>query len=239
MTSPDRGRPDRTTLFRYLHISILKRIVLGVTTSDTEAAGVTRSRAGRKRDPARDAVILDATLAVLAEQGYDRMTIDTVAARASMARATVYRRWPTKADLVLDAVAHLSHNDAGGLDADQLPDTGTLRGDMVAMIKPFDDEQQQVRIQAMAGLLALARSDDRLAEAATGAGIGPWIDISRVLIQRAIDRDEFPPPANLEVLAELIPTMCVARAVQQLPITYEFSVALIDGVIIPALRGGS
>jgi AcrR family transcriptional regulator len=198
---------------------------------------VPRSRAGRKRDPARDAVILDATLVVLAEQGYDRMTIDTVAARASMARATVYRRWPTKVALVLDAVAHLSRNDVGELDAEHLPDTGTLRGDMMAMIKPFDDEQQQVRIQAMAGLLALARTDDRLAEAAAGAGIGPWIDLNRVLIQRAVDRGEFPRPADLEVLAGLIPTMCVARAVQQLPITFEFSVALIDGVIIPALRG--
>ena len=59
--------------------------------------------AGRKRDEARNAVILDAAVAVLAEQGYEGMTIDMVAARAGMARATVYRRWATKADLVLDA----------------------------------------------------------------------------------------------------------------------------------------
>ncbi|MGH2910532.1 MAG: helix-turn-helix domain-containing protein, partial [Solirubrobacteraceae bacterium] len=93
----------------------------------------TRSRRGRKRDPERNAVILDATLVVLAEHGYDGMTIDMVAARAGSARATVYRRWPTKAELVLEAVARMSRDDVGD---DPLPDTGSLRGDMTAMILP-------------------------------------------------------------------------------------------------------
>ena len=193
-----------------------------------------RARVGRKRDSARDAVILGATLAVLAEQGYEGLTIDLVAARAGMARATVYRRWATKADLVLDAVSRMSHGDAG---LERLPDTGSLRGDMTAMIIPFDDEQQQIRIQAMAGLLTLARTDERFAEAATGSGIGPWIEANRTLMRRAVDRGEFP-PADLDTLAEVIPMLCVARAVQRLPITREFSLALIDGVILPALRGG-
>ena len=189
---------------------------------------------GRKRDDSRDSVILDAALAVLAELGYDGMTIDMVAARAGSARATVYRRWPTKADLVLDAVAQLSRGD---VHLDELPDTGTLRGDMTAMILPLSDEEQQVRVQAVAGLLALAKGDDRLAGAATGVGIGPWIEVNRILIQRAIDRGEFP-PGDVATLAEVIPTMVVSRAAQRLPITREWSIALIDGVIIPALRGG-
>jgi hypothetical protein len=120
---------------------------------------------------------------------------------------------------------------------DQLPDTGSLRGDMTAMIIPFDDEQQQIRIHAMAGLLSLAKTDERFAAAATASGIGPWIEANRILIQRAVDRGEFP-PADIGTLAEVIPMLCVARAVQRLPITREFSLALIDGVIIPALRGG-
>jgi AcrR family transcriptional regulator len=193
------------------------------------------SRPGRKRDPARDAVILDATLAVLAELGYDGMTIDLVAARAGSARATVYRRWPTKAELVLEAVARLSRADVNHGD---LPDTGSLRGDMTAMILPLSDEEQQVRIQAMAALLSLPTDDKRLAEAAKRAGIGPWIEVNRALMQRAIDRGEFPAPNDLDTLAEVIPMLCVARAVQQLPITRKFSLALIDAVILPALRGG-
>jgi AcrR family transcriptional regulator len=201
----------------------------------TAPEGRPRAKAGRKRDDARDGVILDAALAVLAEQGYEGMTIDMVAAQAGMARATVYRRWATKADLVLEAVSRMSHSD---VNLDQLPDTGSLRGDMTAMIVSFDDEQQQVRIHAVAGLLSLAKVDERLAEAATGAGIGPWIEANRILMQRAVDRGEFP-PADIGTLAEVIPMLCVARAVQRLPITREFSLALIDGVIIPALRGSS
>ena len=193
-----------------------------------------RKRVGRKLDRTRDAGILDATLDVLAESGYEGMTIDMVAARAKAARATVYRRWPTKADLVLEAVSRLSQGD---VDLASLPDTGSLRADMIAMILPLTGEQEQTRIQVMTGLQALARAEPRLAEAAVGAGIGPWIEVNRALIQRAIDRGEFP-PGDVDALAQVIPTMCAGRAGQLLPITREFSLAMIDGVIIPALRGG-
>src|SRR4051812_26962749 len=137
-------------------------------TQQGESASSAPRRPGRKRDHSRDAVILDATLAVLAEQGYDRMTIDAVAERAGAARATVYRRWPTKAGLVIAAVSRMS---SGDVDAANLPDTGTLRGDLTAMIRPFDDEQQQIRIRAVAGLLAVAKADPHLADIVTGAGI--------------------------------------------------------------------
>jgi AcrR family transcriptional regulator len=199
------------------------------------AADPAPARPGRKRDHNRDGVILDSTVAVLAEQGYEGMTIDLVAAHAGMARATVYRRWPTKADLVVDAVSHLSRGD---VDAEQLPDTGTLRGDLLAMIRPLDEEQQQVRIQAVVALMAAARTNDRLAAAAKNAGIGPWVEAIRRLIERAVDRGEYPPPSDLNTLAEVIPMLCISRAAQHLPITREFSVALIDVVILPALRGG-
>jgi AcrR family transcriptional regulator len=191
-------------------------------------------RVGRKRDHTRDAAILDAALAVLAESGYDGMTIDMVAARAGAARATVYRRWATKVDLVLAAVARLSEADAG---LDQLPDTGTFRGDVVAMFVPETAREQQLRLQVMTALLSLSRTGRRLAEAATRAGVGPWIEANRVLMQRAIDRGEFP-PADVTTLARVIPMMCISRAVQHEPITREFSLALLDEVIIPALRGG-
>ena len=147
----------------------------------------------------------------------------------------MYRRWPTKTELVLEAVARLSRAD---VNHGELPDTGSLRGDMTAMILPLADAEQQVRIQAIAALLLLPSDDERLAEAARLAGIGPWVEVNRVLMQRAIKRGEFPAPNDLDTLASVIPMLCIARAVQKLPITPEFSLALIDGVILPALRGG-
>ena len=87
------------------------------------------SKLGRKRDHTRDPEILEAAIDVLAETGFDGMTIDMVAARAKAGKATIYRRWTSKADLVLDAVACMK---AGELDAEHLPDTGTLRGDLIS-----------------------------------------------------------------------------------------------------------
>ena len=193
------------------------------------------ARPGRKRDPARDVAIIDAALAVLAESGYEGMTIDLVAARAGAARATVYRRWATKADLVLDAVTRLSRTD---VDLDRLPDTGSFREDMVAMTLEQSPDEQQRRIQVVTALQSLSREDPRLADAAATAGIGPWIEAIEVLMRRAVDRGEFP-PADTGALARVIPMMCIARAVQQQPITPEFGLALIDGVVVPALRGGA
>jgi AcrR family transcriptional regulator len=201
----------------------------------TSVAESSPARPGRKRDHTRDGVILDSTLAVLGEHGYEGMTIDLVAAHAGMARATVYRRWPTKTDLVVAAVSHLSRGD---VDSEQLPDTGTLRGDMVAMIRPFGAEQQQLRMQAVVALMAVAQTDDRLAAVAEDAGTGPWTEACRVLIQRAVDRGEYPPPADLDTLAAVLPMLCISRAVRRLPITRSFSLAVIDGVVLPALRGG-
>ncbi len=150
------------------------------------------SRAGRKRDHSRDRVILEATLLVLAHAGYDGLTIDKVAARAGAARATVYRRWPTKAELVLAAVEQLSHTD---VDLDALPDTGSLREDMAAMILTETEEEQQFRSKVMTGLLSLSFSDEpRLAAAATGAGVGPWIEAIESLMRRAVERGSSPRP---------------------------------------------
>ena len=74
-------------------------------------AGGRQPRLGRKRDHTRDPEILDAALDVLAETGYDGMTIDMVAARAKAGKATLYRRWPSKAELVIDAVACMKQGD--------------------------------------------------------------------------------------------------------------------------------
>ena len=209
------------------------RIVLSVG-DDGSSSSASQPRPGRKRDHGRDAAILDAALTVLAESGFEGMTIDMVAARAGAARATVYRRWATKADLVLATVGRLSETDVA---LDQLPDTGSFRGDVIALFVPDTVGDQHPRLQALTALLQLARTDPRLADAATTAGIGPWIEANRALMQRAIDRGEFP-PSDITTLARVVPMMCISRAVMQEPITHEFSLTLLDDVIIPALRGG-
>ena len=199
-----------------------------------DRAGASPGRGGRKRDHSRDAVILEATLDVLAKTGYERMTIDMVAVRAGAARATVYRRWPTKVDLVLDAVKRLGPD---AIDLQRLPDTGSLRDDCIAVMQPDTNEESERRVRVVSGLQSIAGRDERIAAVLTGGGMEPWIEANRILIQRAVDRGEYG-PVDVEALAQVLPLMCTCRvAVQQLPITPEYSIALIDGILLPAMRG--
>jgi len=190
-------------------------------------------RLGRKRDHTRDADILDAALAVLAETGYDGMTIDMVAARAKAGKATLYRRWPSKAELVIDAVACLKQTD---LDAATIPDTGSLRGDLVAMIKTPTIEEGERKLRVMAGLASMISRSPELADAARDAIVAPRIALNRMFLQRAVDRGEIPADADLDLVATIAPAMVSYRALMLgIPATREFMIALIDDVILPAV----
>jgi AcrR family transcriptional regulator len=195
------------------------------------------ARLGRKRDHTRDPEILDAALDVLAESGFDGMTIDMVAARAKAGKATIYRRWPSKADLVIDAVACMK---AGELDVDRLPDTGTLRGDLVAMIRPRTIEEGERKLRIMAGLFGMLSSSPDLAEAARAAIIEPRAAVNRIFLRRAIDRGEISPACDVEALAVLTPAMATYRLlILRKPVDAEFLLSLIDGVLLPAALAGS
>ena len=122
-----------------------------------------KPRLGRKRDHTRDPEILDAALDVLAETGYDGMTIDMVAARAKAGKATLYRRWASKSELVLDAVACMKSTD---VDLASPPDTGTLRGDLVAMVKTPTIRESERKLKVMAGIVSMIARDPELAAAA-------------------------------------------------------------------------
>ncbi|MGP3534989.1 TetR/AcrR family transcriptional regulator [Microbacterium sp. RD1] len=190
-------------------------------------------RLGRKRDHTRDAEILDATLEVLSENGYDAMTIDQVAARARAGKATVYRRWSSKAELVIDAVACMKKT---RIDLDNLPDTGTLRGDLVAMIKPPTLQESERRMHIMAGIVSMLSKSPELAHAAQEAIVAPRRAATRVLIQRAIDRGEIPDTPHLDLISGVSSSIVANRVLlERAPVTREFLVSIIDGVLLPAL----
>jgi AcrR family transcriptional regulator len=196
-------------------------------------------RPGRRRDHTRGPEILDAALEVLAETGYDRMTIDLVAARAKAGKATVYRRWSSKAELVIDAVACMKKDD---IDPADLPDTGTLRGDLIAMIKPHAIEDNERKLRVMAGLMSMLSRDPDLAEAVNTAIVEPRVAVTRLLMRRAADRGEISPGCDIETLSLIAPSMVVFRVlVLKRPVDRAFLVSLIDGVLLPAvgLRSGT
>jgi len=188
-------------------------------------------RPGRRRDHSRDPEILDAALQVLAETGYDGMTIDMVAARAKAGKATLYRRWPSKAELVIDAVGGMT----GHVDAD-MPDTGTLRGDLVAMIKPHTIEDAERKMRIMAGVMSMLSRHPDLAEAVNAAIVEPRAAMTRQLMRRAAARGEIAPDHDVETIVLIIPSMVTYRTlVLQLPVDRAFLMTLIDNVLLPAV----
>src|SRR4029450_3053020 len=84
-----------------------------LTTSD----GPRSSRGGRPRDPSRDGVIRAAILRLLADVGYGALTMDAVASEAGVGKATIYRRWRTKQDLVVDTISELNRAEADAVDS--------------------------------------------------------------------------------------------------------------------------
>ncbi|WP_344372290.1 TetR/AcrR family transcriptional regulator [Agromyces tropicus] len=199
---------------------------------DDVASDAAPARLGRKRDHTRDPEILEAAIDVLAETGFEGMTIDMVATRARAGKATIYRRWPSKADLVLDAVACMK---ASELDADHLPDTGTLRGDLVAMIRPKTIEEAQRKLRIMAGLFGMISTTPELADAAHAAIIEPRAAVNRALLRRAIERGEVRDDVDVDLIASITPAMVAFRLlVERRPVDSGYLVSLIDGVLLPA-----
>lgn len=190
-------------------------------------------RLGRKRDASRDGAILEAAITILGEVGYDRMTMDMVAVRAKAGKATVYRRWSSKGDMVLDAVAQMKREQ---VDLGNLPDTGTLRGDMLALFKPSTVEESQRKLRALAGLSALLAQEVSLASAASNAIVEPWVEANRALLRSAIARGEIAAETPVETIATIIPSLGAYRSlIERKPFDRAFLIEMIDHVLLPAL----
>ena len=191
-----------------------------------------KPRLGRKRDHTRDPEILDAALEVLAETGYDGMTIDMVAARAKAGKATLYRRWASKSELVLDAVACMKSTD---VDLASPPDTGTLRGDLVALVKTPTIRESERKLKVMAGIVSMIARDPDLAAAAQEALVEPRAAANRIIFQRAIDRGEIPSDVDIDRLCLIGPAMVAYRTLMlRKPVDREFMIGNIDRIILPA-----
>ncbi|AMM20486.1 AcrR family transcriptional regulator [Frondihabitans sp. PAMC 28766] len=191
---------------------------------------------GRKRDHTRDPEILQCAVDVLAEVGYEGMTIEMVATRAKAGKATLYRRWASKEELVIDAVACMKRNDLEGM---TIPDTGTLRGDLVALIRPHSIEDNDKKVRVMGGLLSLISRNPELADAVNATVIEPRAALNRKFLQRAIERGEISRDCDVDTLSMISPSMVAYRTlVQKRPVDREFLISIIDGVVLPAVGLG-
>lgn len=205
----------------------------------TEAAKPAEpARLGRKRDHSRDPEILEAALDVLSEVGYEKMTVDMVAARAKAGKATLYRRWPSKADLILDAIACMKQQPTqdGRSALCHLPDTGTLRGDLRGMARPKALSDSNRHLKVMLGLASMMLQHPDLVDTIQQIMVKPRKEAFQAIFQRAIDRCEIQPGVDVELLASLGPALAMHGALfQHRAPSQDRMLTLIDEVILPAV----
>jgi AcrR family transcriptional regulator len=173
--------------------------------------------------------------AVLAETGYERMTMDAVAARAKTGKATIYRRWASKAQLVVDAIASA---DDTGITTANLPDTGSLRGDLLALAATGSEKENSKKLHIMAGLISALPHHPDLAAIVQDQLVAPRSALMRDLLERAVARGEIAPGRNLDTLALVGPAMTVYRLmIMNKPLDRAFYAVLVDEILLPMATG--
>ncbi|OBF22985.1 TetR family transcriptional regulator [Mycobacterium kubicae] len=177
----------------------------------------------------REAELLAVTLQLLQEHGYDRLTVDAVANTARASKATVYRRWPSKAELVLAAFIESIRPIAVP------PGTGTLRGDLLTLGEAICEQGRQQASTIRAVLVEVSRHP-----ALNDALQHQFLDQRKALLQdvlrQAVDRGEIAEAAINDELWDLLPNYLIFRCIVpgQEP-NRETVQGLVDDFIIPGL----
>jgi AcrR family transcriptional regulator len=192
------------------------------------APAVTPPR-GRPRDPAREDAILDATVDLLVEAGYDRLTIEQVAHRAGAGKATVYRRWSSKADLVLDAVTRIKP-------AVTDVDTGTLDGDIARLTSAVCSKPSALANQVMCSVASALPREPELLAAFRDRFIEPRIQRIESVLERARDRGEIADTVDIPLAASLVPSLMLQQMLMNgRPAGREYAQRIVDHVLRPSL----
>jgi AcrR family transcriptional regulator len=178
----------------------------------------------------REHEILDATLNLLATAGYDRLTLDAVAGAAKASKATLYRRWSSKAELVVDAIER-----AKGAPHLEDVDTGSLRGDLLAMACTKGGINDAQSLAVFASVITALHHDREFSEAFHARFLLPKVAQSRAIYERAKKRGDISPDVDLDLLSPVLAAIILHRSfVLQLPVDDETVERIVDEIVIPA-----
>jgi AcrR family transcriptional regulator len=180
----------------------------------------------------REAEFLAVTLQLLQQNGYDRLTLDAVATTAQASKATVYRRWPTKAELVLAAFIE------GVRQSAVPPDTGTLRDDLLAL-GDIILEQTHQHSGTLRAVLVEVSNNPALNDAMQREFVDQRRALLRYVLQQAVNRGEIDAAAISDELWDVLPGYLIFRSIiQNRPPSKDTVRALVDEILIPSLTRG-
>jgi AcrR family transcriptional regulator len=179
----------------------------------------------------REQDIYQAVLSLVREVGYDALTMDEVAARARASKATFYRRWHGKPQLVAAALRQRAPDET------EAPDTGSLAGDLHEIARGLCGSASREELVLLRALCHAERAHPEVADAVDEYKIKPRLEALHTVVDRAIDRGEVAAdnPA-LDVLPHLISGAALARPVlEHTEADAEYFSHYVDAVVLPAL----
>ena len=192
------------------------------------------SRGGRPRDPSRDGVIRAAILRLLADVGYGSLTMDAVASEAGVGKATIYRRWRTKQDLVVDTISDLNRAEAAPAD------TGSLEGDLRAMMRSLVSVITGPTGAATLSLLSTVPHQPALAHAFQDGPLAVWRQSFDEVWSRAEQRGEVRPGTGSSVIAEVPSALLVQRwLLTGRPVDEAYADEVLDTIVLPLVRSAA
>jgi AcrR family transcriptional regulator len=184
-------------------------------------------RRGRPRSEQADRAILAAAAQLLAERGIAGMSMEEVASRAGVAKTTIYRRWTSRGALALDAFL------ADFLRQQPPPDTGTLRGDLLAALRAWIHSVTRTSAgPVLAGLIAETQHDPGLAEAWRERVVERLRAQHKIMLDRAVERGEIPAQTDYEIVLDLVFGAAYHRLLHgHQPLTDPFARQVVDLVV--------
>ncbi len=196
----------------------------------------TTARAQRPCGPraeAREQAILDAALELLMEVGYDRLSMDALAERAHAGKATIYRHWSGKAQVVAEAVRRMKGDGA----SESFRSTGSLRGDLMGALDQIACSATEADAAIIAGVMSAMRSDPELAELVRTQVLDSKKGEFNGIIDRAVGRGELPQGGSAELVQEVVSALLINRMViHGQTIDEAFATHVVDDIVLPLLH---
>jgi AcrR family transcriptional regulator len=161
----------------------------------TDAADTRRP--GRPRSPEAHAAILRAAVELVAADGLHALSMEAIAARAGVGKATIYRRWKTKEDLVAEALRSVARTP-------EIPDTGSVRGDLAAAAQAAVGRLSTDAFRVLPKLLAEGGDDPALRAAVDEALLAPRREGFATILRRGIERGELREDLDVDLVTDIL-----------------------------------
>jgi len=191
-----------------------------------------RQRTDGRLDRSRDPAILNAALAALTENGYDATSMDDIASRAGVGKAAIYRRWSSKAALMTDVLVYWRPD----LRTDDAPDTGSLTGDLEALIdRAVRNDNTLITTDLVLRVAVEAARDPQLATAFDNLLLMRGRRIVSAILARAAARGEISADRDWSLVADVLTAMSLLRVLNGQSADADFLRQVIDTLVLPAL----